>query len=381
MSNRRDKPFIPGLELCEAFYHEFVKPLMSSEFGAIPYSAGLIGSGSEVLGFDTELSTDHDWGPRVMLFLEPGSAEKYRDSIAECFSRKLPTEFNGFSTSFSVPAEEDGTRSLEDGTVGAVSHRIEVLEFQEYVRSYLGFDISREPTAADWLSFPQQKLRALTGGRLFHDRLEIEKQRKVFSCYPNDVWLYLLACAWHRIGQEEHLMGRAGSVGDEIGSAIIGARLVRDLMRLLFLMEKVYAPYPKWFGTAFRLLNSAPRVESHLSSALATKDWQSREESLCAAYEIVAQIHNRLSITEPLPTSVTSFFGRPFKVIALQGFGSAILEKIQDPDVRRIASQTLIGGIDQFSDSTDMLENSLMRSSIRGLYEHLNTSWHAKQDG
>jgi hypothetical protein len=34
---------------------------------------------------------------------------------------------------------------------------------------------------------------------------------------------------WNRIGQEEHLMGRADR-GDEIGSAIIAARLVRDLM-------------------------------------------------------------------------------------------------------------------------------------------------------
>ena len=57
-----------------------------------------------------------------------------------------------------------------------------------------------------------------------------------------------------RLNQEEHLMGRAGMVGDEIGSAVIGARLVRDLMHLCFLMERKYAPYPKWFGTAFARL-------------------------------------------------------------------------------------------------------------------------------
>ena len=51
-------------------------------------------------------------------------------------------------------------------------------------------------------------------------------------------------------------MGRAGFVNDEIGSALIGSRLVRDIMRLTFLMEREYPPYAKWFGTAFSCLKS-----------------------------------------------------------------------------------------------------------------------------
>jgi hypothetical protein len=35
-------------------------------------------------------------------------------------------------------------------------------------------------------------------------------------------------------------MGRAGYVGDELGAALIGSRLVRDMMRLCFLMERQY---------------------------------------------------------------------------------------------------------------------------------------------
>lgn len=31
-------------------------------------------------------------------------------------------------------------------------------------------------------------------------------------------------------------------------------------MRLCFLMEKQYAPYPKWFGTAFAQLDCAERL-------------------------------------------------------------------------------------------------------------------------
>lgn len=35
------------------------------------HSACLIGNGSEVLGYDTTMSEDHDFGPRLLIFLGP----------------------------------------------------------------------------------------------------------------------------------------------------------------------------------------------------------------------------------------------------------------------------------------------------------------------
>jgi hypothetical protein len=57
--------FVPGLKLAELFYKEAVRPVLLKHFPRLRYSAALIGHGSEVLGFDTERSTDHHWGPRV----------------------------------------------------------------------------------------------------------------------------------------------------------------------------------------------------------------------------------------------------------------------------------------------------------------------------
>jgi hypothetical protein len=78
--------------------------------------------------------------------------------------------------------------------------------------------------------------------------------RELLAWYPNDVWLVVMAGHWRRIAQLEHLPGRATSTGDEMGSHVIVASLVRELMRLALLQERRYPPYPKWIGTAYASL-------------------------------------------------------------------------------------------------------------------------------
>lgn len=61
--------FIPGLELSHRFYLEAVRPLLDEAAPGVTHSAARLGSGSEVLGFDTARSADHEWGPRLQIFL------------------------------------------------------------------------------------------------------------------------------------------------------------------------------------------------------------------------------------------------------------------------------------------------------------------------
>ncbi len=360
--------FVKGLELSRLFFEEAVRPALAAEFPRLRYAAALLGTGSEVLGFDTEMSADHGWGPRVDLFLGEADYEASGGAVRESLSRRLPHRFRGYSTSFTAPdAADNGVRHLEARDAGPVSHGVEPMTVRGFFTNYLAFDIGREIEPADWLTFPEQKSRTLASGAIFHDDIGLEGVRRRFAYYPRDVWLYLLAAGWARVGQEEHLMGRAGMVGDEIGSALIGARLVRDLMRLCFLMERAYAPYPKWFGTAFDQLDCAAEISPHLRAALASATWRERESHLVPAYELVAAKHNALGLTEPLPERVRDFFGRPFRVIELHGFSKAILARITGGRVRRIAARRPIGSVDQFSDSTDLRYGSF-RPVLRNLY-------------
>ena len=86
------------------------------------------------------------------------------------------------------------------------------------------------------------------------------------------------------------------------------------------------------------------------------------------AYEAAARIHNRLGITDPMPESVHQFHGRPFQVIADQGFAEAILARIDDDFLNEITRRSPIGGIDMWSDNTDLLEDPEFRPTLRGLY-------------
>jgi hypothetical protein len=257
---------------------------------------------------------------------------------------------------------------LQATDTGPINHRVDIFTMRGFWLDYLNFDIDHEIDLVDWLTFPEQKLRTLTAGAVFHDEVGLQGVRDRFVYYPHDVWLYLLAAGWARIGQEEHLMGRAGYVGDDIGSALIGARLVRDIVRLCFLMERQYAPYAKWLGTAFQQLNAAATLAPILQQALSARSWQERQEHLAAAYEIIAARHNALDVTEPLPEKTTPFFGRPFRVIWGEKFSHALCACITDPVVRRWLDWPLIGNVDLISDNTDLLSDPRWRLALRSLW-------------
>jgi hypothetical protein len=60
--------FAPGIDLGRAFYQQVVAPRLAG----IRHSAARLGSGSDVLGYDTPRSTDHDWGARLAVLVDQG---------------------------------------------------------------------------------------------------------------------------------------------------------------------------------------------------------------------------------------------------------------------------------------------------------------------
>lgn len=299
-----------------------MQPLLSRDFPGLRHSAALLGRGSEVLGFDTERSTDHDWPARLLLFLGASDLAASGARISAL---------------------------LGDGVV--------VAEVGDWLAGQLGFNPLDGVTTFDWLATATQALAEVTGGAVFHDGLGcLGRVRGALRWYPDDVWRYVLACQWQRISQEEAFVGRCGEVGDELGSAVVAARLVRDLMRLCLLLDRVYPPYGKWLGSAFARLTCADRLGPVFSLVLAAIDWREREKHLVTAYETVAAMQNGLGLAGPVDPRTRPYHSRPFRVLHAERLRDALLDSVVDPVVRGLP---LTGAIDQFVDNTDALAHRM----------------------
>jgi Domain of unknown function (DUF4037) len=331
-------PFVPGIELNRQFYDEIVGPLVSKW----RHSAALLGWGSEILGFDTPRSTDHGWGPRLNVFV---AAEDVGD-VKRILEDELPREFRGLETRYGW-----------DDT--PVQHHVHVESLDAWLHGQLGFDPRNHLETADWLATPQQQLLGVVGGAVYHDDSgDLGVVREQLHWYPHQVWLWMLACGWKRVAQEEAFVGRTAEIHDDLGSRLIAGRLVRELMKLCFLLQRRYWPYVKWFGSAFADLTDDGLGDA-LAAAVAATSYSEREASLVTAYERVATRHNQAALTVPVDTSVRGFYGRGFLVLMADRFVDACLAEVSDPWLQK---QPLIGSVDQFVESTDALHTRTARS-------------------
>jgi len=344
--------FLPGLDLSEAFYKEAVKPFMDEHFPELVYSAVRIGHGSDVLGYDTAQSMDHDWGPKLQIFLKDSDYSSVKEELDTKLRQHLPYEIRGFPTNFKH--NEDGSSGMSPINNGPVNHGVTIDTISGFFIGYLGFNPTEDLRIIDWLVLPQQMLLSIANGRVFHDGLK--KMKSIVTkleYYQQDLWLYLLSNQWRRLSQEIAFMGRCGQVGDELGSRIVTSRIISDIMRLCFLMERQYAPYIKWFGTAFSNLKSAKTLLPLFNETMDASTWQERQDNLTKAYQYIAKLHNDLGITDSLTTEVSQYYNRPFMIIRADKFADAIHAKIVDEEVKQLPKY--LGGIDQYVDSTEVL--------------------------
>lgn len=296
-----------GIGIAGRYYLEEVLPKIKDR----RHSAALLGPGSEVLGYDDDVSPDHDFGERVQIF--------YPDH----------------------------------DTAG------------QFFQAHLGFDPGAGTTTEDWLLTPTQILASLTRGAVFHDPDgELRRRREALAWYPDDVWRYALAAGWLKVGQEEAFVGRTGSTGDDLGSRVLAARQVRELMRLAFLVERRWAPYGKWFGRAFGELKSAAGLKPLLEGALGAPEWHERERLLTEAAESLGHATNELRLADAVDPAPRQFYDRDIRVIGADRFTIALAREITDPVLRPLIDRLglrhgqiprLPGTIDQAVDSTDVL--------------------------
>jgi hypothetical protein len=341
-----------GIELSRRFYADVVRPWLSSFAPDLQHSAALIGYGSELLGFDDETSRDHNWGPRVHIFLGREAFDEHARRLVSEFSAVAPTQFLGEPIGWRNRPHPAANGS---DAAGAIEHGLEFHTLEGTLERQLAVRSVDDLGPLQWLGFAEQRLLAVTGGAVFHDDDgRLAAARATLAYFPNDVWLYKIACQWRRIAEEQAFVGRAGQVGDDLGSRVIASRLVRDVMRMGFLLSRRYAPYPKWFGSAFARLSLAASLSPLLQRALLADGWQERGEALASAYLALARHQLAEGIGGRFEPVIGPYHERPFATINADDLVEATRQGISDPLIRELP---VVGCLDQVTDLTPVLED------------------------
>src|SRR3954447_14155031 len=170
-----ERVFTPATELCAAFYEEAVRPLLAGR----PHSAALLGWGSDVLGYDTERSTDHGWGPRLLVFLGPDADV---EGVSRSLDADLPEEFRGWPVRYGWD-------------LAPVTHRVTVTTLPTWSLEHLGVDATSGMSTLDWLMTTQQRLLGVVAGAVYADDSgALSHLRDSLAWYPDQVWRWVLAC-------------------------------------------------------------------------------------------------------------------------------------------------------------------------------------------
>lgn len=317
---------LKGLELSERFYHEAVRPLL----GGVAHAAARLGSGSDILELDDEVSRDHDWGCRLTVLMAADQLE----GVDRLLEAELPLEFLGFPVRFATTWEP------------RVRHRAELATLESFALSRLGH-IPRSPI--EWLLLPGQSILEMTAGPVFHDHDgELTELRRQLDWYPQDVWLYVLACGWTQLSQEMPQWRRACGRGEQMGAAVLHGRIQRRLMHLAFMLEKRWPAYSKWAaswlgGTAF-------------GSEFLTLDCE----------QAVLALHGKLRafglVSSP---ALEPFFDRGY-VTAHSGVAAELYAQIQDPAVAALPKG--VGSIEQWCDNYSLAFDHRRRLLAASVY-------------
>lgn len=243
-----------GLEIAEEFYRRYGKPMLEEQFADVidRIAVGLVGEGSECLGFDDELSRDHDFDAGFCLWITQEDERAFGFRLERAYA-KLPKEFMGL-------------RRAPLSPVGGNRHG--VITIEKFYTRFLG-----APNAPDsverWLYTPSASLCSASNGKVFTDKLGVfSAVREVLRAgYPEDIRRKKLAA--HTV-----LMAQAGQYNyprcvarGETGAAQLAVfEFVRHAISAIYLLNNAYEPFYKW---AYRGLAQLPAL-GHIGDALQT---------------------------------------------------------------------------------------------------------------
>lgn len=303
-----------GLELSRKYYFEYGAPMLEKDFPQyLPYIAvGLVGSGSECLGYDDDISTDHDFEPGFCIFLPDESVidSKVEFALERAYA-KLPKEFMGFKRCSLSP-------------VGAKRHG--VIRLSDFLSEKIG-STTGELSTEQWFLVPEYALAEMTCGEIFRDDSRLfEGIRDELRSMPNDVFLKKLAGNLLLMGQSgQYNYYRCISRGETGAAQLAAIEFVKSAMQAIFLLNGKYMPYYKW---SFRALGELEKFSNLSYSLEYLISSENTSENAKLKYDMIEDI-SALIIEELKKRSLTDGICND-----LEKHAYSVNDKILDNDIR-----------------------------------------------
>ena len=273
-----------GLELARGYYNDCAKPLIEERFPAYAgrIAAGLVGEGSECFGFDAEVSTDHDFGPRCFLWLTADDEQVIGRGLQELYD-SLPLTYGGVTL---VPSRETRIRSG-------------VREIKSFFESLLRNELP--VSVYDWLRIPDQNLAAATNGEIFTDPLgDFSMIREILKNCPEEVRLRKLSGRLFEMGQAgQYNYPRAVMRQDPVTQHLALDRFISSALMTVIALNYRYAPFYKWL---YRAALECPVLHTTVEkirglAACASEDASEQIESICV--DVKEELHRQGLTSSP----------------------------------------------------------------------------------
>lgn len=221
---------LKGLDLCQRYYETYGQKMIEEKFSSYkPYMAiGMFGFGSDCLGYDDEISTDHDFGGGFCILLPADIYHKIGHDLQNAYDL-LPDEFMGLTRRTTVQGQ---------GRVG-------VFTVDNFFEQFLG---KIPETVEDWLNVDEMALLNCTNGRIFVDHLgTVTKIRNYLSYYPEDIRLKKIARALAKMAQSgQYNYARCMKRKAYVAASLALNEFIEQTLALIYLLNKKYKPYYKW---------------------------------------------------------------------------------------------------------------------------------------
>jgi len=231
-----------GLNLSEQYFRACGLARLKAECGEdlSKLTIGLVGDGSECLGFDDKISRDHDWGLGFCIWIDKQDYQSIGTKLQNIY-KSLPESFGGYK------ARTTSRWGKE---------RIGVLETGRFYQRYLGLPGAPE-TLKQWLVISEHALASATNGKIFIDSSGTFStiRKTLLNGYPHDVKLKKIAARCMAAGREgQYNYPRAIQRKEIYAAAQAEMKFLEAALSLVFLINNRYLPFYKWAQRTVREL-------------------------------------------------------------------------------------------------------------------------------